>query len=119
MAIFSVDNISIKGIAAAIPAFTESNKDYDWITEEERTLLIKTTGVINRRKAQDGVLASDLCYHAAIKLLEELHWNVADIEMLVFVSQSRDYILPSTATILQDRLGLPKTALAFDVPLGC
>jgi 3-oxoacyl-[acyl-carrier-protein] synthase-3 len=38
---------------------------------------------------------------------------------LVFISQSRDYLLPQTAGILQDKLGLPKTAMAMDIPLGC
>lgn len=119
MAIFSVNDIAIKGMAGAVPAFAESNNDYDWISEDERALLIKTTGVLHRRKAQNGIIASDLCYHAAKKLIEELGWATNEIELLVFVSQARDYILPSTATILQDRLGLPKSCVAFDVPLGC
>ncbi|MEZ5197428.1 MAG: ketoacyl-ACP synthase III [Bacteroidales bacterium] len=42
-----------------------------------------------------------------------------EIEILIFVSQSRDYILPHTSAILQDRLGLSKKCLAFDVGLGC
>ncbi len=39
--------------------------------------------------------------------------------MLVFVSQTSDYLLPVTSTILQDRLGLAKDCIAFDIPLGC
>jgi 3-oxoacyl-[acyl-carrier-protein] synthase-3 len=52
-------------------------------------------------------------------LIEGLGWNKEDIQLLVFVSQSRDYILPASACILQDRLGLSKSAIAFDVSMGC
>jgi 3-oxoacyl-[acyl-carrier-protein] synthase III len=119
MAVFSINNISIKGIAACVPVAVESNLEYDWITEEERNLLIKTTGVLNRRISAKESIASDLCFTAAKKILDESNTNPADIGILIFVSQSKDYILPSTAIILQDKLGLPKTCIAFDVTLGC
>ena len=119
MAIFSVNNVQIKGIAACVPVREESNKDYDWITEEERALFIKTTGVLTRRISAAQSLASDMCQASAKKILEEANCDPADVGLIIFVSQSKDYILPSSAIILQDRLGLPRTALAFDVPLGC
>ena len=119
MAVFSVNNIALRGMAACVPVNAESNKDYDWISAEDRELLIKTTGVLNRRIVPEHTFASDMCAVAAEKLLQSLGWSPSDIDIVVFVSQSKDYILPSSATILQDRLGLPKTALAFDVPLGC
>lgn len=119
MAVFSVHNVALKGVAACVPGNMESNKDYDWISAEDRDLLIKTTGVVNRRVVKEQMFASDMCVAAAEKLFQALNWNPSEVEMIVFVSQSKDYVLPSTATILQHRLGLPKTALAFDVPLGC
>ncbi len=119
MALFSVKNVSLRGIAAAVPKQSESNHDYDWITEKERSLLIKTTGVENRRKAPPGFCTSDYCFEAATKLLRDLKWNSADIGLVVFVSQSPDYFLPATSIILQNRLGLPQTSLAFDILLGC
>ena len=119
MAIFSIDNISIKGVAACVPISVESNLDYDWISPEERNLLIKTTGVLNRRITNKETHASDFCFTAAKKLLEETTTKASEIEIIIFISQSKDYLLPSSATILQDRLQLPKSCLAFDVPLGC
>jgi 3-oxoacyl-[acyl-carrier-protein] synthase-3 len=119
MAVFSVSNIKLTGIAACVPKNSESNLDYDWISEQERALLIKTTGIENRRIAGKGVTTSDLCFEAAQKLLAELNWNKNEIEIIVFVSQSRDYFLPATAIILQDRLGIPTTCLAYDIGLGC
>lgn len=119
MAFFSVNDIQIKGIAAAVPSQIESNWDYDLLTEKEKKLLVKTTGVEEKRTAPEGVTTSDLCFEAAQKLLNELRWEPSEISLLVFVSQSCDYYLPATAIILQDRLGLSKNSIAFDVGLGC
>ncbi len=119
MAVFSINNITVSGVAACVPTRAESNLDYDWIASEERQLLVKTTGVLHRRIAEEGILASDICCEAAKKLFTDTGTDPSEIEIVVFVSQSRDYLLPSSAIILQSRLGLPKTAMAFDVPLGC
>ncbi|MCB0401880.1 MAG: ketoacyl-ACP synthase III [Flavobacteriales bacterium] len=119
MSRFSVPNIKISGIAACVPKDKESNTDYDWITEKEQNLLIKTTGIEERRIARKGTTTSDLCYAATEKLLRELNWNKEEIGILIFVSQSRDYFLPATAIILQDRLQLTPTTIAFDISLGC
>ncbi len=119
MAIFSLPNIRIDGIAAAVPAQSESNADYTWITRKERESLIRTIGVETRRVAPKGTTTSDLCVVAAERLLAETGWDRAEVELLVFVSQSRDYLVPTTACIVQDRLGLPKSCLAFDIGLGC
>ncbi len=119
MAIFSSSNVSIKGIAACVPKKFESNNDYTHIDEDERKLLIKTTGIEFRRVVEKGISGSDVCYEAAEKLIQDLNWDKSEIELLIYVSQSKDYFAPSTATILQDRLGLPKSTIAFDSGLGC
>jgi 3-oxoacyl-[acyl-carrier-protein] synthase-3 len=119
MAFLSVNNISIKGIAACVPKFTESNLDYGWISLQERELLIKTTGIKNRRIAADAVCTSDMCYESAEALIKEAKIDRNEIDILLFVSQSPDYFLPATSIILQDRLKLPKTTMAFDIQLGC
>lgn len=119
MAFFSINHINIKGIAAAVPSQKESNWEYEVLSDKEKKLLVKTTGVEERHKAPDGVTTSDLCFEATQKLLSELQWDPKEISLLIFVSQSCDYYLPATAIILQDRLGLPKNCIAFDVGLGC
>lgn len=60
-----------------------------------------------------------MCQKAAQSLLEGLHWNPAEIELLIFVSQTRDYLIPQTSNILQHKLGLPTTAISLDISLGC
>jgi len=119
MAYLSIKNTTVKGIAVAVPQHEESNEDYPFVSEKEKELFIKTTGIKKRRKAHSQLLASDLCYEAAEKIIEKLQWKKEEIELLVYVSQSRDYIIPSTSILLQERLKLPKTCLCFDVPLGC
>lgn len=119
MAFFSVENINVLGVSACVPKHKEKNLEYDWISVKERELLIKTTGIAERRVAQNGVCTSDMCFEAAQKLLSDLNVNKNEIDVLIFVSQSPDYILPATGIILQDRLGLPKTTMAFDMQLGC
>lgn len=119
MAIFSISNIAIRGVAAAVPEQRESNLDYTWISEQERAFLIKTTGIKEKRIAPPGLTTSDLCYSAAEKIISECRIDKSDIGLLIFVSQSNDYYLPATAAILQQRLGLPTGTIAFDVGLGC
>lgn len=119
MALFSIDNVKLSGVAACVPAKSESNLDFDLVNDSEKDLLIKTTGIENRRVAKKGMATSDLCEKAASKLISELKWNKEEINLLIFVSQSRDYYLPSTSIILQNKLGLPKTSMAFDIGLGC
>jgi len=119
MPLFSINNVKISGIAAAVPKNKISNWDYDLLSYSEKKLLIKTTGVENRRVVSEGVVTSDLCYEAGKKLIECLNWEKEEIQVVIFLSQSRDYYLPATAIILQDRLGLSKSCIAFDIGLGC
>lgn len=121
MAFTEIKNVAIRGVAAAVPERKVYNKDFPKLSDEQLQQYIKTVGVIERRCAiHDGSLCtSDLCHAAAEKLLGDLGWNLEEIGLLVFVSHTQDYKLPSTACILQARLGLSKEAMAFDVPLGC
>ena len=119
MALFSIDNVRLAGVAACVPSNRESNYDFNLVNDSEKELLIKTTGIENRRVAKKGMATSDLCEKAAQKLISDLKWDKNEINLLIFISQSRDYHLPSTSIILQDKLGLPKTCMAFDIGLGC
>ena len=66
-----------------------------------------------------GLIASDMCCQAAEKLFTKLDWERDSIRVLVFVTQSEDVKTPSTAMIIQKRLGIGQDCLAFDVNLGC
>ncbi len=79
----------------------------------------ESTGIKARRRSTQDITASDLCLHAAEKLIAELRWEKSEIEALVFVSQTPDYILPATSCVLQQRLGLSKECYTLDISLGC
>lgn len=79
----------------------------------------ESTGIKARRRSLQEITASDLCLNAAEKLIAELGWEKSEIEVLVFVSQTPDYILPATSCVLQQRLGLSKECYTLDISLGC
>ena len=117
MAFCDIRNVSIKGISACVPGVNDYISDiYKW---GRVNTFVETTGIACRRRAEESVTASDLCFHAAETLIGNLGWNKADIEVLVFVTQTPDYILPATSCILQQRLGLSKECYTLDISLGC
>ncbi len=119
MGLTSINNINIRAIAACVPKKEESNFDYELLTESEKKLLVKTTGIEKRRVARDGLCTSDMCLESAEQIIKEFNINKEEIDVLIFVSQTLDYFLPATSIILQDRLGLSKNTVAFDIVLGC
>lgn len=121
MSYLHIENVRVKGIAACVPSRIEENRDYTRLTQDEIEKYIATTGVERRHCAiHDGsVCTSDLCQKAAEKLLQELGWDKSEIGLLIFVSHTTDYKLPATACVLQDKMGLSKNLLAFDITLGC
>jgi len=119
MSNFSVSNVSISGVAAAVPDSTADNFDCALLTEKERELFVKTVGIRYRKIAPRNITAADLCEAAARQLIANLQWQPEDITLLVFVTQTPDYIIPNSASLLQHKLGLSKHCIAFDVNLGC
>lgn len=79
----------------------------------------KTAGVDSRREASEGETASDMAVKAAERLFCENNIKRESIDFLLFCTQSPDYFMPSSACIIQDRLGIPNTAGAFGYDLGC
>lgn len=121
MGYFKFSNVKIKAVAATVPDDVEYTTDYNELFGEAHVKkFIASTGVERRYASHRlGVTASDLCYEAAEKILNELDYDRTKIDALIFSSSSRDYIQPVTATILQDRLGLSDECICYDVPLGC
>jgi 3-oxoacyl-[acyl-carrier-protein] synthase III len=74
-------------------------------------------GIRERHIAGIKETAGDLAFHAAEKVLQ--NYDKTKIDMLILCTQSPDYFLPTTACVLQDRLGLKTDLSAFDFNLGC
>ena len=120
MATIRYEGVGIRAMSACVPRQVVSNKDLGYlIAEEEIEKTIENIGVVERRVVDDDVCASDLCYKAAEKLLEDNSIDPASIDVLLFMSQTSDYRIPATAPLLQHRLGLSTDTLCMDLSLGC
>lgn len=86
-----------------------------WDIEE----IFTKTGVRNRHIAAPGQCASDLGVAAAERLFTRHNIDRESIDFLLFCTQTPDYILPTTACLMQQRLGLPTSIGALDFNLGC
>ncbi|CBA15913.1 ketoacyl-ACP synthase III [Xanthomonas albilineans] len=116
----TLHNVRFAGMATCVPKRVVSNlTDCRPQIRSERERLVRNIGIETRRMAADWQCFSDLAFDATQVLLEQLQWQREDIDALIVVTQSPDYPVPATAIILQDRLGLPHTTVAFDVNLGC
>jgi 3-oxoacyl-[acyl-carrier-protein] synthase-3 len=119
MACFKIDQVSLRGICAAVPRTSADNLTLELLPERDRIALVRTAGIAQRRVAAPHICASDLCFAAAEPLLATLGWDRATIDVLVFVTQTPDLLVPGTASQLQERLGLGNHVLAIDVNQGC
>ncbi|WP_418894065.1 3-oxoacyl-ACP synthase III family protein [Limibacterium fermenti] len=120
MAFIHIPNVHIKGIAACAPKKVVRNEDLTtFFREEELKKVINSVGIVERRIVDKNICASDLCFSAAEKLLNELSIDRETIDVLIFMSQTGDFRIPATAPILQHRLKLSKNTICFDISLAC
>ena len=110
----------IKAISYYLPEKTVTNEELvsefpEWSVDK----VTQKVGVDIRHIAAENETAGDMAEKAARKLFEEYGISPSEIDFLMLCTQSPDYFLPSTACILQDRLGIPTSAGAFDYNLGC
>ncbi len=111
---------SIKALAYYLPKTIVTNEELvadfpEWTVDK----IADKVGVNNRHIADDETISS-MAIKAAKKLFQENPSIMReDIDFILVCTQSPDYFLPSTACIVQDKLGIPKTCGAFDFNLGC
>ena len=119
MAYQVIKNVSIAGITTCVPKNVEENTSLPFFKEGEAEKVILSTGIERRRIVDSGVTSGDLCCKAAEYLISGLGWNKEEIDCLIFVSQTQDYILPATSCVIQGKLGLPNSCCCFDISYGC
>jgi 3-oxoacyl-[acyl-carrier-protein] synthase-3 len=119
MAQIKIENISITGISACVPSTVEENISLPFFKDDEAEKFITSTGIERRHIADANTTSGDLCCKAAENLITQLGWKKEDIDCLIFISQSPDYILPATSCILQGRLGLKEGCYTVDISYGC
>lgn len=120
MAFQTISNVRIAAIGACVPKQEQSVLlDSAFLSVEEARKFVDHVGIAHRRIHLRGQCASDLCRRAAEKCIEEAGWNQQEIDLLIFASQSPDYILPATASVLHGEMGLGMHCAAFDISQGC
>ncbi len=120
MGLLKFENVGISGLAAAVPRKTINNYEPNlYFSEEEVREVVEKIGVKERRFADLNTCSSDLCFAAAEKLISGMKLEREEIDLLIFISQTPDYRMPATSVLLQERLKLPTTTIAFDINLGC
>lgn len=116
----SFDNIQIDAITSYLPKYKRDFKDLgsDFGVELiEHT--IKHSGIKSLRVADENQTSLDMCFEAAESLIINEKIDRNSISGLVMVSQTFDYMGPASSIILQDRLGLSKDTVCFDIIYGC
>jgi 3-oxoacyl-[acyl-carrier-protein] synthase III len=110
----------IAGVATHLPADILTNEQLaeafgSWSSAK----IFEKTGILRRHIAGVNETALDLGVAAAERLFLECGVERGSIDYLIFCTQAPDYILPSSACVMQDRLGLLKSVGALDITLGC
>ncbi|MBV8728587.1 MAG: ketoacyl-ACP synthase III [Acidobacteriia bacterium] len=111
---------AVVGIRYALPDTVLDNEQLaaqfeGWSAEK----IYAKTGIQARRIAAPDECASDLAVRAAHELMTDLSVDTGSIDFLLYCTQTGDYVVPTTACLVQHRLGLPTTCGALDFNLGC
>ena len=110
----------ISGLAYALPKGVLGHSELQQrFGVDEMDRLLPNTGIVSRRVSLESECASDLAFTAAQALFENSRIDCSTIDFVIFATQMPDYLMPTTACILQNRLDIPTNAGAFDINLGC
>ncbi|KYG92658.1 beta-ketoacyl-ACP synthase III [Paenibacillus polymyxa] len=110
--------VGVIGTGKYVPEKILTNKDLEAIVETSDEWIVSRTGIKERHIAAPEQATSDLAYEAAIKALESAGMTAQDLDLIIVATVTPDMAFPSTACILQDKLGA-KGAAAFDLSAAC
>jgi len=108
----------ITGTGSYLPARVLTNKDMESIVETSDEWIVARTGIRERHIAADGEFTSDLALHACRRALEAAGRSAEDVDLIIIGTSTPDMVFPSSACILQKKLGVRRGA-AFDVQAVC
>lgn len=116
----TISNVELKSVATWLPTNKLSLMSFcDRYPEKNVMDVIRTSGTETVYRTDEGQKASDICLNAAEFLIEKEGIDKSTIDGLVFVSSTRDWIIPDTAVALQHRLGLSTETVCQDINYGC
>ncbi len=108
----------ITGTGGYLPARLVTNKDLEALVETSDDWIVSRTGIRQRHIAAEGEFTSDLALHACRNALEAAGRKAGDVDLIVLATSTPDMVFPSSACLLQAKLGIRKGA-AFDVQAVC
>ena len=109
----------IIGTGSYLPAKTVTNYDLEKLVETSHDWIVSRSGIHERHFAADNELTSDLALQASLKAIEAAGIQANDIDLIIVATTTPDQIFPSTACILQDKLGITSGGPAFDMQAVC
>ncbi|WP_026081144.1 beta-ketoacyl-ACP synthase III [Paenibacillus sp. PAMC 26794] len=110
--------VGIIGTGKYVPEKILTNSDLEKMVDTNDEWIVSRTGIKQRHIAAPDQATSDLAYEAAIKALESAGMTGSDLDLIIVATITPDSSFPSTACILQDKLGA-KGAAAFDLSAAC
>src|SRR5438034_9368005 len=108
----------ISGLATHVPPKLLTNKDLERMVETSDEWILQRTGIRERHIVDAGVATSDLAKVAALKAIEQAGLTPADIDFIVVGTTTPDTIFPSTACLVQHKIGATR-AWGFDLGAAC
>jgi 3-oxoacyl-[acyl-carrier-protein] synthase-3 len=109
----------IAGTGSFLPARVVTNEEIAKRVDTTHEWIVARTGIQSRHVAAEGELPSELALHASRRAMEAAGVTADDIDLIVLATTSADMQLPSTAALLQAKLGVRPGAAAFDVQAVC
>jgi len=109
----------ILGTGSYLPARILTNADLEKIVETSDQWIVERTGIRERHIAADGELTSDLATAAARAALDAAGLQANDLDLLLVATTTPDLVFPSTACIVQSKLGMSNGKPAFDLQAVC
>jgi 3-oxoacyl-[acyl-carrier-protein] synthase III len=109
----------IIGTGSYLPAKTVTNFDLEKIVDTSHDWIVSRSGIHERHMAADNELTSDLALQASIHAISAAGISANEVDLIVVATTSPDQIFPSTACILQDKLGIKNGSAAFDIQAVC
>jgi 3-oxoacyl-[acyl-carrier-protein] synthase-3 len=107
------------GTGSYLPAKLMTNADLEKLIETNDAWIVERTGIRERHIAGEGELTSDLALKAAERAIESAGIEVSEIDLIIVATTTPDRIFPSTACVLQAKLGIENACPAFDVQAVC
>jgi 3-oxoacyl-[acyl-carrier-protein] synthase-3 len=114
----SLHPVGIIGTGKYTPERILTNQELERMVETNDEWIVTRTGIKERRIAAETEATSDLAYQAALKALEAADLKAADLDLIIVATITPDMFFPSTACLLQNKLGAAKAA-AFDLSAAC